>query len=74
MYEVLTLVIEEVGRADLIGGKKVQYDQAIADVAPQVAEMIAGSLSEPQQKDPKELNAALKCLQGWISKKDFSRE
>ncbi|KAK9900916.1 ARM repeat-containing protein [Cystobasidium minutum MCA 4210] len=73
IYEFLTLAIEEVGRADLVGSKRVQYDQVVSDVAPNVTEMISSSLSSPETKEPAELNAALKCLQSWISKRDINR-
>jgi len=53
---------------------RVQYDQVVSDVAPRVAETIGQSLSQESNSSAEEVNAALKCLTGWISKRDFNRE
>ncbi|KAK9687193.1 hypothetical protein K7432_014890 [Basidiobolus ranarum] len=67
--EILTLIPEELNRADLIGSKKSQFNQELLDSIPLVLNTIGTFLSNDTRTDiAYELlrQKSLRCLQSWI--------
>ncbi|KAL1915458.1 uncharacterized protein VTP21DRAFT_6582 [Calcarisporiella thermophila] len=67
LLEFLTVVPEEVGRADLVGDQKVKINQELSDAIPFILSMLPTLLSEHHgASDELIKNKALRCLQSWI--------
>ncbi|KAK9711022.1 hypothetical protein K7432_008070 [Basidiobolus ranarum] len=67
--EILTLIPEELNRADLIGSKRSQFNQELLDSIPLVLNTVGTFLSNDSRTDiAYELlrQKSLRCLQSWI--------
>ncbi|KAH7905355.1 armadillo-type protein [Hygrophoropsis aurantiaca] len=70
ILDFLTIVAEEVKTADLIGGAKMQMSQSLIDASPMVVRAVIDSITRPRAQigaGTHELQAALRCLQAWMS-------
>ncbi|KAG0146915.1 hypothetical protein CROQUDRAFT_77160 [Cronartium quercuum f. sp. fusiforme G11] len=68
---ILTVVAEEAARADLIGPRRVQYDQSIQDGCSLVVRTLVDSLTSDSLSTK---ISALICSQAWLSASHFNIE
>ncbi|CAG8484811.1 9963_t:CDS:10, partial [Acaulospora colombiana] len=69
VLEFLTVVPEEVLRADLVGERKAKVNQELIDATPRVLSTLKSLLSSHQahqERDVQIKQKSLKCLQSWI--------
>lgn len=73
LLEFLTLLPEEIGRAELIATRRVQLNTELSKSIQFVLELLESALQTPEQGGPVELSIlkkfkskALQCLQSWI--------
>ncbi|ORX90935.1 ARM repeat-containing protein [Basidiobolus meristosporus CBS 931.73] len=67
--EILTLIPEELNRADLVGSKKSQFNQELLNSIPLVLNTVGAFLSDDTRTDPAYdflRQKSLRCLQSWI--------
>ncbi|KAI0714221.1 ARM repeat-containing protein [Cerioporus squamosus] len=68
ILDFLAIVAEEMETADLLPPNKALMKTALADAVPLVVQAISDCIQSPaMQRSPHELDAALKCLQAWMS-------
>ena len=65
LYEVATIIVEEVGRTTLLPTQRVNYDHFMQTGAKTVANHIQNSLVGADVQDV-ELASALRCLIAWL--------
>ncbi|GAA5886599.1 hypothetical protein JCM6882_005828 [Rhodosporidiobolus microsporus] len=62
--EVLAVAIEEVGRAELVGSKRMAYMSSLSSTTPHLVSMLSSSLASPS---PTEVTAALSCFVSYLN-------
>ncbi|RPD63454.1 ARM repeat-containing protein [Lentinus tigrinus ALCF2SS1-6] len=68
ILDFLAIVAEEMETADLLPPHKAQMQTTLADAVPMVVQAISECIQAPSmQRSYNELNAALKCLQAWMT-------
>ncbi|RDX49711.1 ARM repeat-containing protein [Lentinus brumalis] len=68
ILDFLAIVAEEMESVDLLPPSKAQMEATLADAIPVVVQAISDCIQSPaMQRSPHELDAALKCLQAWMS-------
>ncbi|GAA5825370.1 hypothetical protein JCM11251_006954 [Rhodosporidiobolus azoricus] len=62
--EVLAVAIEEVGRAELVGSKRMAYMSSLSSTTPHLVSTLSSSLAS---SSPAEINAALTCFISYLN-------
>ncbi|GAA5991594.1 hypothetical protein JCM11641_004016 [Rhodosporidiobolus odoratus] len=64
VLEVLQVAVEEVGRAELAGSKKLAYMSSLSSTIPYLVSTLSSSL---QSSTPSEVNSALTCFTSFLN-------
>ncbi|EJD43963.1 ARM repeat-containing protein [Auricularia subglabra TFB-10046 SS5] len=66
ILDLLGIAAEEIQSSDLLGTTKIRLNQTLMDAVPLMTAAVTTTATNPAST-PRELQAAMKCLSGWIT-------